>query len=119
MALKITVDNDKYEIIESGSIIVNKELPFSMSIGEGENRLIITFTFIDDGDKRNLRTEKTGDKTLSIICENFSRDGEQWVGNGNFLSIGTINGKAIYLKLRTFFVANDLVFFYSWYKCQN
>jgi len=117
MDLITTVDDGKYEIISSGSIIVNKELPFSMLIGEGEKRLIITFTFIDDGDKRSLRTEKTGDKTLSIICRNFSRDGE-WVGNGDFLSIGTINGKAIYLKLRTFFVANDLVFFYSWYKCQ-
>ena len=117
MDLIITVDDSKYEIVSSGSIIVKRESAFSMSIGEGENRLIITFTFINDGNGRNLNTEKTGEKTLSIICSNFDRDGSQWVGNGDLLSIGTINGKKIYLKLRTFFVANDLVLFYTWYKC--
>lgn len=118
MALKITVDNDKYEIIESGSIIVNSSTIFSMTIGDDlDNSLIVTFEFVKNGDARSFYSEKTGEKSLLIKCNNFNiDDSDSWVGNGNPFNVGTINGHNIALKMRTIFVADDIVFFYSWYK---
>lgn len=117
MALKITVD-DKYEIIESGSIIVNASTTFSMYVGDNlDTPLIISFEFIYDGKEKGLISEKTGANTLSIKCNNFNiDDSDSWVGNGNLFKVGNINGHDIALKMRTIFVADDIVFFYSWYK---
>lgn len=118
MAIKITVDKEKYEIIESGSIIVDSSVSFSMTIGDNiDKSLIVTFEFIHDGDEKGFSSEKTGDRTLSIKCNNFNLDdSDSWVGNKKLFKVGTIDGFNIALKMRTIFVADDLVFFYSWYR---
>ena len=62
MALKIIVDNDEYEIIESGSIIVDSSTAFSMTVGDSiEKSLIVTFEFMHDGDETGFSSVKSWD----------------------------------------------------------
>lgn len=106
----VNINIDKYEVVASGSVVIHE----SKNVVFDVDGLNITFSFNNDGGERVFKTEKTGDVSLSIICENF--DNEGWVGNVDMLRVGTIKGAPLYVKFRTNFVSKDVVLFYTWYK---
>lgn len=113
---KITID--KYEIINSGTVVVDSNNCIEF---EFENeKLKFIFRFIQDssieGQSQKIEI-KTGDSSyLEFSLINF--DGAQDTGNINLTPVATIEGRLLSLKYRVTSIGTekpDKIFNYSWY----
>ena len=114
MALKY--NTNEYDIVESGSVIL--DISEGCTIEIGEERPVLSFTFQFDkkeGKEPFFETEKTGDSSLLIRCYNFNKG--DCLGNTDLYRVGTLRGKDLYVKFRTTFVgSSNVILFHSWYK---
>ena len=113
---KITID--KYEIIDSGTIVIenNNSVNFEFE----EEKLKFVFRFIQDStnegqsQKIELKTEET--QFMEICLINF--DGAQDTVNINLTPLATIKGQLLNLKYRVTSIGDekpDKIFNYTWY----
>ena len=118
MSIKPKITIGKYEIIDSGTVVIdnNKDVTFEF---ENEN-LKFVFRFIHDStsEEQSQKIELKTDKSpyMEICFINF--DGAQDTGNVNLTPLARIQGQILSLKYRVTSIGTekpDKIFNYSWY----
>ena len=115
--MKINLEIDNFEIISSGSIIVDQSKPMFFKFEN--NNINFKFIFTVDTEKETSRFEtKIYEEENYLEFNIINSNSGQLLGNQDLIPLAKLGGKQLYLKFRVTSVGDeikDMVFHYSWY----
>jgi hypothetical protein len=115
MNIKIQIDD--YEIVNSGTIIIDNSKPLNFSFPDNNINFKIVFTEDPKIEYSKFDTkifEEENYLEINIINSNSG----QLVGNGGLVPLAKLNDRQLYLKFRVTNVGEenfDKIFNYTWY----
>ncbi len=115
MKPKIKIDNQ--DIIDSGSLIVDKSKQIRFNFEE--SNLNFKFNFIEDKENSTSRFVTEVNNIENYLEFNiYNTNSSQLIGNDDLIPMAKINMKQMYLKFRITSIGDDSadkVFYYTWY----
>lgn len=115
--MKIKLEIDNYEIISSGSIIIDQSKPMFFKFED--NNINFKFIFSIDKENESSRFATKINKEENFLEFNIiNSNSGQLLGNQDLIPLAKLDGKQLYLKFRVTSVGDeikDTVFHYSWY----
>ncbi|MGA2468100.1 MAG: DUF6864 domain-containing function [Thermodesulfobacteriota bacterium] len=120
--MDVKIDSKSVEVITSGTIIAFRAEPIKISFGPPTDRLNIIIAFTSEGiqvTKPGVRSEILDPHTLQLTFINIKA--EMGYGTQKPFSIGTIEGKQVYMHYRIYDLggASDKIFHYSFYRSKE
>lgn len=107
MSLEITKSSQKYDVLESGSLITysnNADITFNLAFDD-TFAFGLVLEFGSDGEKEHKLLKKVDQNTITLVCTNF--DNPLGTGTIQPIELATYGGKKIYLNFWVNALANN------------